>query len=122
MTTKEMSYQYRLARWTELTKERAELGMSIRAYCAMKGFAENTYFYWQRKLRKAACTQIETEDATLSVPGFTQVALVPASEAPAAENHAGHLQVQVGGIHLTVDSSYPSEKLAALLRELSESC
>lgn len=88
----------------------------------MKGIAENTYFYWQRKLRNAACTQLETEDVTLSVPGFAQVALVPASEAPAAENHAGHLQVQVGDIHLSVDSSYPPEKLAALLRELSASC
>lgn len=122
MTSKGMAYQYRLARWTEYTKERAELEMSIRAYCAMKGFAENTYFYWQRRLRNAVCTQIETEDANLSVPGFAQVALAPASGAAGAENHAGQFQVQINSIHLSVDSSYPPEKLAALLRELSASC
>ena len=44
MTSKEVTYQYRLAKWSELMKERTELGQSIRAYCAMKGFAENTYF------------------------------------------------------------------------------
>ena len=77
MTAKEMTYQYRLGQWTELAKERAELGLSIRMYCAMKGFAENTYFYWQRRLREAARTHCEVEQAKLAVPGFVEVAVAP---------------------------------------------
>lgn len=122
MTTKEMSYQYRLARWSELAKERADLGLSIRAYCAMRGFAENTYFYWQRRLREAARTHLEVEQARLPAPGFVEVAVAPALEAPARPPQAGQLQVQISGIHLSVDSSYPLEKLAVLLRELNRPC
>ena len=51
MTSKEMTKQYRLAKWAVLARGRTELGVSIRAYCAMKGFAENTYYNWQRRLR-----------------------------------------------------------------------
>ena len=46
MTTKKMTHQYRMSQWSELVKERVELGLSIRSYCAKKGFSENTYFYW----------------------------------------------------------------------------
>lgn len=46
----------------------AELGFSFRAYCAMKGFAENTYFYWKRRLREAVRTQIEAEEADRPLP------------------------------------------------------
>lgn len=122
MASREMAYQYRLAGWAALTKERAELGMSIRAYCAMKGFAENTYFYWQRRLRDAACAQLETEQKKLPSAGFAQVALAPVSELPASSSQASQLQVQIHDIHMSVDSSYPPEKLAALLRELCTSC
>lgn len=89
MTTKEMTYQYCLAQWTELAKERVELGLSIRAYCAMKGFAENTYFYWQRRLREAARTRCEAEQAKPAVPGFVEVAVAPAPEAPERQVQTG---------------------------------
>lgn len=122
MTTKEMTYQYRLAQWSELAKERVELGLSIRAYCGMKGFAENTYFYWQRRLREAARPQLEVGQASLPVPGFVEVALSPAPEAPETQAPAGQLQVQINGIRLSADSSYPPEKLAALLQALRRPC
>ena len=122
MTTKEMTYQYRLAQWSDLVKERVALGLSIRSYCAMKGFAENTYFYWQRRLREAARPQLEAGQAGLPVPGFVEVALSPAPEAPVTQTQTGQLQVQINGIRLSVDSSYLPEKLAALLQALSRPC
>jgi hypothetical protein len=117
-----MAYQYRLAKWAALTKERGELGMSIRAYCAMKGFGENTYFYWQRRLRDAAAVQLENGQASLPAPQFAQVALIPAAEASAGAAQIGQLHVEIKGIHLSVDSGYPPEKLAVLLRELNALC
>lgn len=122
MTTKEMTYQYRLSQWSELVKERVELGLSIRSYCAMKGFAENTYFYWQRRLREAARTQLEREQASLPDSGFVEVALPPASEASVAQAQAGQLHVELKGIRLRADSGYPPDRLAELLQALSRPC
>lgn len=122
MTSKELTYQYRMAVWSENMKERTELGMSIRAYCAMKGFAENTYYYWQRRLRDAVCNQLEVQQTSLPAADFTRVTMASASEAPVTECQGGQLHVQIKGIHLSVDSSYPPEQLAALLLKLQLSC
>lgn len=123
MTSKEMTYKYRLAQWAGLAKERGALGMSIRSYCAMKGFAENTYFYWQRRLRTAACEELglrRAEQPNQPVPGFAEVRLSEAPVQPATAETAGtgQLHIEVAGIKITTDSTYPTEQLAALLREL----
>lgn len=121
MSSKEMTYQYRLAQWARLAKERGELGVSIRTFCAMKGFAENTYFYWQRRLRAAACGELGMSRAgqtNLPASGFAEVRLSETS-VPAS---LGQLRVEAGDIRITADSMYPAEKLAQLLRELAGSC
>ena len=126
MTTKEATYQVRLGQWARLTKERGELGVSIRAYCAMKGFAENTYFYWQRRLRAAACEELGMKVAgrtSLPAVGFTEIRLAEAPAQPAIRGTVGadRLHIEVFGMQITADSGYPPEMLAALLRELTRS-
>jgi hypothetical protein len=61
MTTKEMSESYRMSHWAGIIRDRAASGLCVRAYCRQAGFHENSYYYWQKKLRKAA---IETHTQT----------------------------------------------------------
>ena len=58
MNTREIAAEYRLSHWAKIMQERSESGMSIREYCKTEGFHENVYFYWQRKLREAACDEL----------------------------------------------------------------
>jgi transposase-like protein len=53
MDTRKLTKEYRLAFWTQLARERAESGRNVRAFCEERGLHENTYYYWQRKLREA---------------------------------------------------------------------
>lgn len=114
MNTREIAVEYRLSHWAQIMQDRSQSGLSIRSYCKSAGIHENVYFYWQRKLREAACEQ-------LSTPGFVEVALTPAQEAPAlaGDVHAGGLRIEAGGIQITVDGAYPAEKLAVLLQALT---
>ena len=59
MNTRDIASEYRLAHWAQVMRERTDRGLSIRAYCAETGIHENTYFYWQRKLREAACLEMQ---------------------------------------------------------------
>ena len=115
MTTKEITYQYRLSEWSVLMKERAELGLSIRAYCAMKGFAENTYFYWQRRLRDAACAEltVQTQEAeTNLVPnGWARL------ESPSSQPNAS-VSVEINGCIVNVTAETDAELLAKVCRTL----
>lgn len=114
MNTREIAVEYRLSHWAQIMRDRSQSGQSIRSYCKSAGIHENVYFYWQRKLREAACTQLNT-------PGFAEVRLAPAQAAPALAggNRADGLRIEAGSIQITVDSGYPVEKLAILLQALS---
>ena len=54
MNTRKIAAEFRLKHWAQLIHERAEKGVSVHTYCETIGIHENTYYYWQRKLREAA--------------------------------------------------------------------
>ena len=127
MTTREVASEYRLAHWAGIVKERQESGLSIRAFCENAGFHENTYHYWQKKLREAACGALAGIQAGTAIsaahPGFTEVRLSerPALPPPTAV-WQNQISVEVADIRITAGSEYPESKLAALLREVMRPC
>jgi len=112
-------------------QERAQSGSTIRAYCKQVGICENTYFYWQRRLRQAACEQLskyEPAQKSVAQPRFVEIevaetpklAVMSAPSAPVLS--PSKLHIKAGGVQITTDSTYPPEQLAALLRELGRPC
>jgi hypothetical protein len=55
---REVAAEYRLSHWAGIIQERNSSGMSIKAYCKSINVRPNVYFYWQRKLREAACQEL----------------------------------------------------------------
>jgi transposase-like protein len=55
INTREIAAEYRLTHWAGIVRERAESGLTVKAFCESAGLRTNTYFYWQHKLRKATC-------------------------------------------------------------------
>jgi len=103
-------------------RERQDSGLSVRAYCASAGIHENSYFYWQKKLREAACEElarIHGNTTGLAHPGFAEVVL-PVQLPPVAAG-ALHGQVCIESVYvrITADGEYPADRLAVLLREVS---
>ena len=120
MNTRQMASEYRLAQWSQAMQEHKASGENIDTFCQTKGVSRNTYFYWQKKLREAACRQlakIQGGPTGLAVQSFTEVAVaqppMPPEAAPASQ-----ICVEAGRYKITTDSAYPPEKLAALLRKL----
>jgi transposase-like protein len=101
MNTRNIAAEYRLEHWVQMMQDRAEKGLSIRAYCENVGIHENTYFYWQRKLREATTSGIqaaatEPEEKFLAPKGW---ATLCTSEKPAQPEG---LTVEVCGCRITV--------------------
>jgi len=110
MNARQMKTKYRMAEWTALLQERAASGESIVAFCQERGIKKHQYFYWQRKLRETACEQLAT-----TASGFAAVNL------PVAPlETSGQVRIEVSGATISADSTYPPDKLAALLRELRQ--
>ena len=129
MNTREIAAEYRLAHWAKIMRERSESRLSIRAFCMNAGIHENTYFYWQRKLREAAREQfaimpVDSKPTDLAHPGFAEVKLQDSLSLithPESVPH-GNLSVIFSGVKIIADSTYPPDRLAYLLRELVKQC
>ncbi len=116
MNTKDIAAEYRLSHWAQVVQDRVEKGISIRLYCKEVGIHENTYFYWQRKLREAACTGLQTG----SMPGAKS--LVPKGWAALSVKEEGNsvhgLTVEVGGCRIHVQADTDTGLLARVCRTL----
>ena len=126
MNTRHVAEEYRLTHWAQIMQDRQESGLSIKAYCENAGFRANIYYYWQRKLREAACGEAleGREPATSMAPiAFAEVKLAEQPVLPiSSAAYQSQLRIDVAGVLISADSEYPNDKLAALIRELRLPC
>jgi putative transposase len=115
MNTREIAAEYRLAHWAQVMRDRTDRGLTIHAYCVETEIHENTYFYWQRKLRETACTGIQEAPAEVKVIVPKGWATVGVSEGPAQTNG---LTVEVGGCRIMVGADMNPELLIKVCRAL----
>ena len=119
MNTNEITAEFRMSYWAGVMRERSESGLSIKAFCASAGIHENTYFYWQKKLRESAFGQLTEIHGTLSAPaGFIEAKMRGAATKPpfAEPDRQGELRIEIAGIKISADGGYPADKIAVLLR------
>lgn len=62
MDMKKVKSDYRMSQWAKIIKERQESGKKVDEFCKERGLGRNVFYYWQRKLRKAVCTEIVKVD------------------------------------------------------------
>lgn len=112
--TQKIVTQLRLSGWSEAAKERLASGQTVSAFCEEKGISQTTYYYRQKKVREAACTELmrarNREDR--AVPsGWVQLA--GSEPVTVAEST---LTIEVGGFHLTVNDETDMDLLAKVCR------
>ena len=125
MDTRGIAAEYRLAHWAGVMRERAESGLSIKAFCEKAGFHENRYFYWQKRLRETACEEIaiNQDKSTSLAPVFAEVKLPTNHALPPADHIPKDIiRVEAAGVRLTAGSEYPINNLADLLRSVMQQC
>ena len=95
----------------------------------MNGFSKDAYYYWQKKLREAACKQLafmpaEAEQKGMIKSGFTEIKLrdsLPEAY-PSESGNRNSLHIKVSDVRIDAGNHYPADKLAYLLRELVRQC
>ena len=126
MDTREIEVEYRLAHWAGIVKERSESGLTIRDYCKGLGIHENSYYYWLKKLRKAAfdgIPEIGNRTCSMTLPVFAEVKLPEQSALPPFGGvQQSHICVEAAGVRISADSEYPVGKLAELIRTVMSPC
>jgi len=112
MDTQKVASEYRLSQWAKVIQARQDSGKNIKDFCQAEGINRNAYFYWQRKLRKAACTEIAIpeEPVDLMPNGWMQLAPVQQTKAT--------LEIEISGCHVAVSTETDPELLKKVCRML----
>ena len=121
MNTREIAKEYRLGHWSSIMQERNASGMSVRTYCQQSGIRENVYYYWQRKLREAACREMlpadQVELGQAIVPSGWAVC---ESANPIPEESA--VTIEIGKFRLKVGADTTPGQLEKICRVLMSLC
>ena len=119
MNTKEMAMEYRITSWAQALQERIAGKENIKEFCARKGVSRNTYFYWQRKIRKSVVEQI--------MPGKTATKPVPAgwrevetNEAPGSGSST--VTIEIGTMRIQANEQTNTVLLSKVCKVLVELC
>ncbi len=128
MKTREIAKAYRLSRWSQALQERVATGESIKAFCQSRGISRNTYFYWQRKLREAACSKLsnqqEAKEKSLIPNGWAvctpQECALALEEQTVTESHS--VTIEIGKCRVEVTAGTDSGLLTRVCRILASLC
>ena len=121
MDTRKVATEYRLAQWAEIVQLRLSRGQSIKSFCGAEGISKNTYFYWQRKLREAACAELErSQESNVIQSDLIKYEPVPVgwTQLSSVESQDSSLTIEVGGCRVIVNSDTDPALLSQTLRTL----
>jgi putative transposase len=111
--TQKITAQYRLSQWAKIIQARQESGQNIKDFCQAMGISRSQYFYWQRKLRNMACTELALqEEVAETIPnGWLQLA-------PQAQHTKVALDIEISGFHIRVNAETDPDLLKKVCRVL----
>jgi putative transposase len=117
--TRKITAEYRLFHWAQVIREQKGSGQSIKAFCKAAGFHPNNFFYWQRKLREAACEELLP--ATQNTPkGWILAHTVEMKEMK--EDAPQTLPIEIGNFRVLARTETESELLAKVCKVLATLC
>ena len=112
MNTQKVTQKYRMSQWIQIIQKRHDSGQNVKDFCEEMGIKKNSYYYWQRKVREAACTELmPIEESVNPIPnGWMQLAQTQKTNSS--------LDIEVGGCRITVYSDTNPELLKSICRTL----
>lgn len=124
MDAREIATEYRIAHWSGIMRERQESGMSIKSFCKASGFSTNTYHYWQKKLREAACResapQREVPDNPTTPIGWAELTVT--GDGGEAEFKSSAIIIEAGKLKIRVEEEFNAETLKKICETLVRLC
>jgi putative transposase len=108
MDTKEVTAKYRAEQWTKIIQEQRASGKTVKAFCLERGLSRNAFFYWQRKLREAACENLPATEQSrgLAPAGWMQLSY--------AEEVKDSIEVEINGCRIKVDNKTDPQLLKSV--------
>lgn len=114
MDTQKFTAEYRLSKWAQVIQKQIDSGQNIKDFCETTGISRHAYFYWQKKLRKMACTELAKTEEPKNIAPSGWMQLMPQQPQHLKET----LNIEINGCHVIVDSQTNFELLKKVCHTL----
>lgn len=112
----------RLARWTSIVRQcqsRPE-NQTISQWLAERGINENTYFYWQRRVRRQAYHELQNSPELPACQetgdvSFFEIPVAQGSGASVTQTFHADAELEAGNITIRLSNSVSPELLAGIM-------
>jgi hypothetical protein len=126
MDVQKVTHEIRLRQWIGIIKECRSSGNSVKSWCEEKGISEKSYFYWQRRVREAACQELtayQEQKATKADPGDTGTPVFTECRIP-EDNHSGGTAITIHLNRVVVEIRHGADAamIESILRTLRTPC
>lgn len=114
MDVRQITHKYRIHQWKQIIQECRCSGKTVRAWCEEQEVNEKSFYYWQRKLREEAFTELSepNTDSELVPKSWTRVELESVRSVEAS------LTIEAGGCKITANGKTDPELLLKVCRVL----
>jgi putative transposase len=108
MKPKEVAAKYRADQWIKIIKEQRASGKTVKAFCLERDLSRNAFFYWQRKLREAACENLPAAEQSreLTPAGWMQLSY--------SQEAKDSIEIEINGCRIKVDNKTDPQLLKSV--------
>jgi len=117
LDTREVTSQYRLNQWTEIVRQCRSSGQTVTMWCAENNIKPASYYYWLRRIRKAACEALPSLSGNnpivpLKIPDH------PVETGPADQEFSSDIVLHFGAVKLEIRNTASTMLIENTLRAL----
>lgn len=109
--------QYRLEQWTKLIQECQSSGLKVDDWCEANGVTHHAYYYWLRKVRLAACSDLPALKEQEPLTTFKKLEV----QTPVSNTQAAVI-IHLSGATLEVHNGAAQQTVETVLFALKSIC
>ena len=118
MNTREVTNQYRLNKWTEIARECLSSGQTVSAWCADHDINSKSYYYWLRRIRKAACEALPSPSSSNNPIVPVNLPVPAADTDPTNQESSSDIIIRLGAATLEIRNDASATLIENVLRVL----
>lgn len=117
MDTREVASQYRLNKWTEIVSQCRSSGQTVAVWCAENNVNTTSYYYWLRRIRKAACEALPLLSGNNSIVPVN-IPVHTVETGPPDLESSSDIVVRMGTVTLEISNNASATLIENTLRAL----
>ena len=110
--------KFRLEQWAKLINDCQSSGMNVDTWCETNSISRNSYYYWLRKVREAACHELAAVDDSPNEP----VVLKKLEIQTPVPGTTAAIIIRLNGATIEVNEGTSQQTIQAVLLALQSVC